>query len=318
MKIVYTLILMSFLCCAKKTKLESIFNTTIMTNTTKNFAYEPIYRLKVSSSLSYIVKINGLTVGTKNQNAGNDRWFIVNNTLPKSGDQHIEIILLPQINASGTAHMTKITDEDFFELEIENTSWENGGMKDPKIVYSYKLPDEIAANKNIYIHNAVFNAEVPYQLEDWREGKDLNKIDSVELKNKVLDYYNQLKNYYENQQGEKFLKEIEKGIYNLAQGAYMKPDEFTKLIKEEVSFINEEPTPLENIENYKLEISGNGRIVSLKRIDGYNTGEGVLRRVFTDNGQKFVYVDDISFYIPKGKESLEVIHYQNLEKPFLP
>jgi len=36
------------------------------------------------------------------------------------------------------------------------------------------------------------------------------------------------------------------------------------------------------------------------------------------NGQETVHIDDIVFYIPKNSDSLEVIVYQNLVKPYFP
>ena len=72
------------------------------------------------------------------------------------------------------------------------------------------------------------------------------------------------------------------------------------------------------MENYSLEISSDGKLVSLKRTDGYNTGEGVLRRKFIESGQEKVYIDDLNFYMPQNSNSLEVIVYQNLEKPYNP
>lgn len=314
MKIYQLLILLViFLSCKKHTDL----NTISMANTTKNFAYEPIYRLKITSSLSYNIKINGVTTATKNQNAGSARWFLINNCIPASGEQNIEITLLPRMSTKGTEHLTTIDEKDDFTLEVEKTSWKDGSLVEPTVIYSYELAKD-AKNKKKHLHKAIFKADVPYQLIDWRDGKDLTKMDSTKLKDEVLKSYKNIKSTYANQKGEQYIKLIEKGIFNLAQGAYLNPKGYEDLKKDEIDFINEEPTPLENLENYILEISGNGRLVSLRRVDGYNAGEGVLRRRFKESGQELVYIDDITFYIPNNSDSLEVIIYQNLEKPYLP
>ena len=134
----------------------------------------------------------------------------------------------------------------------------------------------------------------------------------------VLKLYGKIKSHYENQQGEDYIRLVEKGMFNIAQGGYLKPNEYETLKKDELDFINEEPTPLENLENYSLEISSDGKLVSLKRTDGYNTGEGVLRRKFIESGQEKVYIDDLNFYMPQNSNSLGVIVYQNLEKPYNP
>ena len=237
-------------------------------DTVKKYANEPIYRLKIASSLSYNIKINGVTTATKNQNAGDVRWFLINNCIPASGEQDIEITLLPRMSNKGNEYLPTIDEKDEFTLEVEKTSWKDGGLVEPSIIYTYELNEGVAVNKKVYLHKGNFKAEVPYQLIDWRDGKDLSKMDSVKLKEEVLKSYKKIKSNYENQQGDQYIKLIEKGIFNLAQGAYLKPKGFEDLKKNESDFINEEPTPLENLDNYTLEISGNGKLVSLRRIDG--------------------------------------------------
>lgn len=316
MKIYLIIVLFTFIACNKKENTNQ--NTSKMTNTIKTFENEPIYRLKIVSSISYVIKINGVTVASKNQNAGDTRWFLINNSIPTSGNQNIEITLRPSMNNEGTKHLELIKDNSMFELDVELTSWVNGSLKEPSSVFSYKPSSSEISNKKNYSHKDTFNANVPYQLVDWRKGKDLRKMDIDQLQNEVLNSYKKAKTFYENQKGNDYLNLIEKGIFNLAQGGYLTTSKFEALKKEEANFVNEEPTPLEPIEYYVMEISGDGKLVSLRRNDGYNSGEGVLRRRFFDQGQEKIYVDDIAFYMPEGKDSLEVVVYQNLEKSFLP
>lgn len=292
-------------------------NTTQDKYPTKNFAYEPIYRLKITSSLSYNIKINGVTTATKNQNAGDARWFLINNCIPTSGEQNIEITLLPRMSANGTEHLETIDEKDEFTLEVEKTSWKDGSLVEPSIVYTFVL-NEGAVNKKVYLHKGTFKAEVPYQLIDWRDGKDLSKMDSLKLKEELLKSYEKIKSSFENQQGQQFVKSVEKGMFNLAQGAYLKTVEFENLKEDKQSFINKQKRELESFSFNKLDISGDGKLVSLRRSDGYNGGEGVLRRKYKKNGQETVHIDDIIFYIPKNSDSFEVVVYQNLLKPYYP
>lgn len=90
MRILYLIVLVFILSFNKNTAQDK--------HTTINFNYEPIYRLKIATSLSYNIKINGVTTATKNQNAGDTRWFLINNCIPTSGEQNIEITLLPRMS----------------------------------------------------------------------------------------------------------------------------------------------------------------------------------------------------------------------------
>ena len=78
------------------------------------------------------MKINGITTATKNQNAGGVRWFLINNCIPKSGQQDIEVIISSQMNSDGLKHMEFIGNDKSFELEVERTSWKNGNLSEPK------------------------------------------------------------------------------------------------------------------------------------------------------------------------------------------
>lgn len=299
--------------CAQKNEQSS------MSRQIKQYENQPIYRLKIASSLSYIITINGITTATKNQNAGDDRWFLINNCIPVSGKQDIEVTILPKMNEKGTQHIPFLENNDFFELEIELT---NLG-KEPKVVYEYKLPQINTANKSSYKFKDSFKAIIPYQLTNWKIGKDLTNIDSTWLKKEVLESYKTLKSYFEHQQGKQFVRLVDNGMYNIAQSAYLDQLEYETMKTGKVNFINEEPSVLEELDNYELIISANGKLVSLRRNDGYNLGEGVLRRKYITNGQEMVHIDDVVFYAPQASSSetfpkLEVIMYQNLEKPFNP
>ena len=289
----------------------------------KQYDNEPIYRLKVSSSLSYRVKVNGITTATKNQNAGEDRWFLFNNCIPAQGLQDIEIAVLPAMNGAGTQYQPFIGNKGFFELEVELVSWKNGSLTEPEVVFKYELPAADYTNKSVVLVQDKFTAKVPYQLVDWRKGLRLTSIDSDRLKEAVMQSYQKLKSQFEQQQGEAFVKLVEAGMFNIAQSAYLTPEEFDKMKSDKAAFINKQVRELESFDNYTLEITGDDKLVSLRRVDGYNANEGVLRRRYTKGGQETVHIDDIVWYAPPASDSvgfpeLKVVVYQNLVKPFCP
>ncbi|HWL00426.1 MAG TPA: hypothetical protein VNQ55_10780 [Parapedobacter sp.] len=283
---------------------------------------EPVYRLMVKSSLSYTIQINGITTASKNQNAGNERWFLINNCIPASGMQDLEITILPAMASDGMNHnafLGNVGDDHVFSLAIERT--EGNG---PKEVFQYELPEGDYSRQAAFVHKATFAAEVPYSLEDWRKGETFENADSVTLKAAVLEFYNQLKHHYEHRNGAAYVKLIEKGMHNLTQGAYYERDAFEKLKQNKIDFIDKQPRMLLDIDSCRLEISANGKLLSLRRTDGYNRGEGVLRRKYIKNGQETVQVDDIWLFVPQGNNNLEngavfeVVGYQNLVKPYAP
>lgn len=287
---------------------------------------EPVYRLRVKSSLSYAIQVNGITVATKNQNAGNTRWFLINNSIPTSGKQELDITILPAMTNDGTNHLGFLGDVGYdhvFSLTIERTDGP-GSAAAPAVIYQYDLPEGDYSGQETFVHQATFEADVPYELDDWREGKTFEAADSVTLKTAVMEFYDQLKYHYEHREGTAYVERIEKGMRHLAQGAYYEHDAFERLKQNKINFIDKQPRTLMAIDSCRLEISANGKLLSLRRIDGYNSGEGMLRRKYTKNGRETVHVDDIWLYVPQdadvsdGPRMFEVIGYQNLAKPYLP
>lgn len=63
----------------------------------KKFNYEPEYRLKISSNLSYEIRVNDIPIAVRNNTGSQTIWFPINNTISKSGIQSIEINTFPTL-----------------------------------------------------------------------------------------------------------------------------------------------------------------------------------------------------------------------------
>src|SRR5690606_25426571 len=116
----------------------------------------PVYRLMVESSLSYAIQVNGITVATKNQNAGNTRWFLINNSIPISGKQELDITVRPAMNDDGTNHLAVLGDVGYdhvFSLTIERTDGRKSEAG-PAVVYKYELPEGDYSGQKTFVHQA--------------------------------------------------------------------------------------------------------------------------------------------------------------------
>lgn len=302
--------------CAQNNKTNSK-QTTIKMENLKKFDYEPQYRLKISSNLSYEVRVNDIPIAVRNNTGSQTIWFPINNTISKSGAQSIQINTFPKLEKNGLQSEKFIGDGEI-EVIVEQTAWDKtGALEKPKEVFRYELPEKDFSNVPSHKDVLTFNATVPFELISWNDGQTFDVKNSDALTKKALSFYNNLKRNYETQKGDEYTKIASKGLFNLYQASYFSKEEGADYLKSIVEFVNEEPTKLEPIENYKLVICGGGKLIGLKRIDGYNQNEGVLRRVYTDGGKQ-VQIDDILLYQPKGKDDLEVIWYMNFVKPAQP
>ncbi|WP_433812733.1 hypothetical protein [Flavobacterium johnsoniae] len=288
-------------------------NMTKLLDNLKKYDFEPIYQIKVKSNLSYTIAINGIPILNKYEA---DLFFSannINNCIPKSGIQKIDIKLFPPMKEDGT--FEDYIGNNSFELNIEQTAWNhNGNLDKPKNISNYQLPKIDLSNSKSYSYNYEFQADVPYKLIDWNEGEKFDLKDSINLKNKVIHFYEKLKFYFENKEGENYTNNLQKGLFNIYQASYYtKKDALDNYIKK-IEFINKEEITLSSFDNYKVQILGNNNLISLKRIDGYNIGEGILRRNYIKNNVEKVQIDDIILYRPKGSKDFEVIWYMNYMK----
>jgi len=315
-KIISLLIISVFMqSCAQNSNTNS--KQAIKMDDLKTFENEPQYRLKISGNLSYEVRVNDIPIAVRNNTGSQTLWFPINNTIAKSGLQSLEINVFPKLEKNG-AKFEKFIGAGDFELMVEQTAWSKaGGLDKPKVVLRYDLPETDFSKAESHKDILSFNATVPYKLIAWNDGKTFNLKDSEVLKKKVLSAYNDLKTDYETQKGKQFTDRASKGLFNLYQASYFTKEEGQEYVKAIVDFVNEEPTKLEPLENYKLIICGGGKLIGLKRTDGYNNNEGVLRRVYNEGGQK-VQIDDILLYQPADQNELEVIFYMNVVKPAQP
>lgn len=319
-KTIYLLFLLAlaFNCAQKKDNNQKTKNSmSKVLEKLQNFDKEPNYKLKIASNLSYEIRINGIPVAYKNENINTDRWFLINNSIPESGEQTLEIFIYPSMEQNGTVHK-KALEKKPFSLVIEKDFWEESGILSPsEEIFSFSLSDNVDyVDKEFYYSKTKFTAEVPYKLNNWKNGKIFNEKDSTVIKSKILQKYSLQKEHYENKEGEEYINMLDKGLFNLLQGGYFSKTDANKYITDKINFINKKERKLADLENYKLVFSGDNKLVSLRRIDGYNMNEGVLRRYYTNNGQEKVHIDDIIFYSPleNNSDELQVIFYLNIIK----
>ncbi len=285
-------------------------------NRLKNFKHEPIYQLRVQTAYTYTVLINDIPIANKIPYL-NDYRALINPCIPGRGEQQIEIRIYPRYADMETQKAFLENDIDF-ELTVEKTAWRDGSLEEPTVVYSYRLPEGDYSTQKTLIQSDVFKADVPYELIDWRKGKTFNEKDTTMLKAKALQAYEELIFHYENQRGGDFVNAIGRGLFNQYQVSYFNKQEALDNINHSISFINKQKRDLAEISNYQLEILGNGKLLSLKRTDGFNREEGVIRRYYMKNRKETVHVYDVLLYAPSSSSkdnNLEVIWHTNLVRP---
>lgn len=307
--------------CAQKNKSNKMNKVEIkeLVKGLKKYPYEPLYQIRIESNLTYTVLVNDIPIINKYEDEALFMGNNINSCIANSGVQSLVVEIYPSMDNKGNT-LENIGENSSFKIDVEETSWDaSGSLNEPKTIFSYNLADETNSNYpalKSYKKEFSFNAVIPYKLIDWSKGKSFNIQDSIEIKSRILQRYIKLKYFYENQQGEEYINALANGLFNLYQASYIDKQKATNDYEKKINFINKENRPLENIENYNLIIYGNGKLAGLKRIDGYNKGEGVLRRKYKKNNAQKVQIDDILFYMPEQRDDLEIVWYNNIIKGF--
>lgn len=299
-----------FISCNGQENKENIMQT----NATKQ-KKEPIYSMEIRTDYGYEILVNGFPIARNSYITG---LYTVplNYYLYSSGKQDIEIRIYPKIN--GNTEQEEKLGNGYFNLQIDQREWTaKKVLSEPKIIFSYDFPSEENTSKKIFVHKMFFNADIPYKLTDWQSGKTFKEEDSALLMPKVLKYYEKLKYSFEHQEGEKYMQLISPGFFNGFQANYQNSEQYKEYYDHNKNFINEKERKLEPLENYKLQISGNGKLLSLRRIDGFNKGEGVLRFPYKKRGQPNTRIEDIVLYCPSSNSDdndFQVVWYMNQNK----
>ena len=146
--------------------------------------------------------------------------------------------------------------------------------------------------------NDVFEAEVPYHLEAWQDGIDLNDVKDV--REKLISAYASLSNIIKKGQYDLFAEKINRREINMTTSMYL-------LKKEAKSRVSELITDFENgfeimpLEEPIINLYANGKVAALKKING----ESALY-LFNEKTKQELMLD-LTFYIPEGNLEFEVI-----------
>jgi hypothetical protein len=285
--------------------------------TLKKYDTQPLYKVTISSNQHCKIVINNIPFFVKNNKEQDEINFFINSAILNAGKQEVKIILFTEDNGSG-AQPNNLGNEALLNFKIVETAWVNGILSKPKEIINYELTSTTEGvdfdTLQQYQKVVNFDAMVPYTCKGWLESADLNKEDKTLLKEALIKQYNISKRYLESKEGEKFSNELINAERFVYQANYFSLEEALGKRKKWIDFINS-GVVLDAIEDCDMEISENGKLVSLRRTDKLHRGEGVLRIKYTNNiGQQRTIVYDVLFHKPQNTSELQIIWFNMLDK----
>lgn len=258
------------------------------------------YIINYEFSIPSEIIINDIVVDIDLQDGVFGPEFI-NQYIIKNGIQSVKIKLIhPFVEKGGLISpnsLEKIDDT----FQIDNVDVAN----DYKAELIKKLDFPKISQPVPYIeYEWEFEAELPFELEGWKNSEDLSKWDENELEKQVLQKFTQLRELLNSGNGAGFVKELE-----FANKEYFIASYFSEVQQQEytanlIENYGDHKSIMPPIENYRVRIMGNGKVVTLESLGKYK-GQCVLTAEFLE--EETLFLNYVMLHKPKNSDSFEIV-----------
>ncbi len=242
--------------------------------------YELYYRMYCSG----IIYVNDVPVimsfGKKTREGGLVGQIPINNILLESGKYTVRGMMLPRTGD------VKLGEDNYMSIDFNLSDIYNS--KETKLNFHAKIespdsnfvhdnsPDTKHDNKlsnpieNLLQYEllAEIEVELPYKLDGWQNSIDLSRIKEADLFKQVLMHYKIIHNTMIHYNSSEFLKLSKEKDYIQTQSFYLNSIKRENIHNDIFNLFQEklEVLPL-NENELKIEVFGNGKLVSLSRLD---------------------------------------------------
>jgi hypothetical protein len=166
----------------------------------KTYDYNPWYEVEFSQdACGYEILINDVPLHRYLLfGSANEQRIQVNDHILTTGKQEITIRLFPP-QLSDDSWSPTFVDVTKFKIKVLHRKPE-ASLEDYKQVFEFSTPNKpgtenfLASGQKVFEFKGSFDAEVPYQLEGWRNSKDLSKENQDELLKEAVAAYNNFRN----------------------------------------------------------------------------------------------------------------------------
>jgi len=253
---------------------------------------------------------NGELEGSISMNIG------INNNILKSGLQTWEVRVYPISNIAFS--LDTLSENISLTIRINAVRYHDKGVtqlvepiylletplveKKSKLVYA-------DAGKPMMVYKGTFEAKVPYELVGWSKSRDLRRMDQDKLFAMLLNEYRVFSSYIKEGELDHIAKTVKRSYEDRAQYLFFTKEDNENQMDIFNKAYSRPKLKVYPLENYKMTFWGDGRMVTLERIDyKFNSAliaeYPVMRREKED-------IENISynlfFHIPEGSDQLEII-----------
>lgn len=236
----------------------------------KTYDYNPLYEVEFSQdACGYEILINDVPLHRYLLfGSTNEQRIPINDHILTSGKQEIIIRLFPP-QLSDQSWSSTLLDASKFKIKVIHHAPDNP-TENFKQVFEFTTHHKpgtekfLGSGQKVFEFKGSFEAEVPYQLEGWRNSKDLSKENQDELLKQAVAAYNNFRNIL-----------IKKDIDNYAALMYDKEVELAKAFYwdtltdskerwEEMSATVSEKREILHLKDFKMVLYAGGKVLALQ------------------------------------------------------
>ncbi|WP_443943841.1 hypothetical protein ACJVDH_13025 [Pedobacter sp. AW1-32] len=285
----------------------------------KHYADEPLYYIFVNHNQCFFqILVNDVPVFQYFQDGQIMTPIILNNYINHSGKQTITYKLYPQTKFETGEGLTELTNYTKMKIDlyVRNNADVNDSFEGQKEILTHQSATKedgktfIGDGKDYYEFSFDFEAKVPYELPDWNESQDLSKMDQDVLLKKTEAAYQYFWNIINTKKQDEYFR---LGFAsNKAQviSEYFDEKMIEDGLRDELKDFTEPSFKLQPLENYKMKLYGNGKIVCLEQNSEdlrLKNRWAIWGKYKTAEGETRVSFSRLYLHMPKGKDTFEII-----------
>ncbi|WP_294481566.1 hypothetical protein [uncultured Bacteroides sp.] len=265
------------------------------------YPHQPAYYVQVNKNgCRIVVKVDDIPLGYNfAEDEGQSMLYPINDHLFSSGEHILSVEVFPL-----TTQQT-ISAGTWVNLKVILFPEKHGHERE--MIAELNVPNDIGKQKlPAYCDSLHFKSTLPFDHKQiLHTAKDLRKVSNLEAK--VLAHYNKIREMMITGQYYEYYKMRLSSTWVLTDMHYLTEEDLestyldpNKLFRFNCQVKNWEIAP---IENYKMVICGNGKLVYLQRID---TMDEVLRTKCDDMDENYEFTNTcfIILYMPQGSDEL--------------
>lgn len=223
-------------------------------------------------------------------------YFILDN-----GEQTIKTELKANKGTISSESLKKVSTD----FGIYNADMNNGELQNIQLIQKLNFPDLKTPVPNV-TGQWKFKANLPFKLEGWKNSEDLSKWDKDKLEKEVVKKYNELREILNSGNSGEFVKELAFANKEFFVANYYNESKKNEFLSNLAKDFSKQKGLVPPIENYKLRIMGNGKVVALESSSD-NDSQGVLTTKDIEN--KKIYVTYIMLHKPQNSDKFQIVRY---------